>query len=80
MAGWYAEGESIPVYEGIRDFTSLSLGSHKLASFIKFDEEFVRDSVFDFNDYLLRRFVRVMGRTEEQALSPGRPLSSPTVC
>ena len=71
MAGWYDEGESIPVYEGIRDFSVLGLGSRKLASFIKFDEEFARDAVFDFNDYLLRRFARVMGRTEEQAFIAG---------
>ena len=77
MAGWYAEGESIPVHEGIRDFTVLGIGSHKLASFIKFDEEFVRDAVFDFNDYLLRRFARVMGRTEEQAFIAGTSADQP---
>lgn len=77
MAGWYDEGESIPVYEGIRDFTALGLGSRKLASFIKFDEEFARDAVFDFNDYLLRRFARVMGRTEEQAFIAGAASKQP---
>ena len=77
MAGWYDEGESIPVYEGIRDFTVLGLGSRKLASFIKFDEEFARDAVFDFNDYLLRRFARVMGRTEEQAFIAGTSATQP---
>lgn len=76
-AGWYAEGESIPVYEGIRDFTALGLGSRKLAGFIKFDEEFVRDAVFDFNDYLLRRFARVMGRTEEQGFITGTSATQP---
>ncbi len=80
MAGWYDEGESIPVYEGIRDFTVLGLGSRKLASFIKFDEEFARDAVFDFNDYLLRRFARVMAGRKSRHLSPERPLRSPTVC
>lgn len=77
MAGWYAEGESIPVHDGIRDFTVLGIGSHKLASFIKFDEEFIRDAVFDFNDYLLRRFARVMGRTEEQAFIAGTSAEQP---
>ena len=77
MADWYEEGESIPVYEGIRDFTVLSLGSCKLASFIKFDEKFARDAVFDFNDYLLRRFARVMGRTEEQAFIAGASATQP---
>lgn len=77
MAGWYNEGESIPVYEGIRDFTTLGLGSHKLASFIKFDEEFARDAVFDFNDYLLQRFARVMGRAEEQAFITGSSSAQP---
>ena len=77
MAGWYDEGESIPVYEGIRDFTVLGIGSRKLASFIKFDEEFARDAVFDFNDYLLRRFARVMGRTEEQAFIAGTSATQP---
>lgn len=77
MAGWYDEGESIPVYDGIRDFTVHGLCSHKLAGFIKFDEEFARDAVFDFNDYLLRRFARVMGRTEEQAFIAGTSATQP---
>ena len=77
MAGWYAEGETIPVYEGIRDFTTLGIGSRKLASFIKFDEEFAHDAVFDFNDYLLRRFARVMGKAEEQAFIAGTAVTQP---
>ena len=52
MVGWYEAGERIPAYEGIRDFTVLGLGSLKLTSFIKFDEEFTRDVRSDFNDYL----------------------------
>ena len=38
LAGWYAEGETIPIYDAIRDFTVSGIGSHKLASFVKFDE------------------------------------------
>ena len=78
MAGWYDEGEGVAVYEGIRDFTTLGIGSRKLASFIKFDEEFVRDATFNFNDYLLRRFARVMGRTEEQAFITGTSIKEPS--
>ena len=77
LAGWYADGEDIPVYEGIRDFTVLGIGSHKLAAFIKFDDDFIRDSAFNFNDYLLRRFARVMGRTEEQAFITGTSVKEP---
>lgn len=78
LADWYAEGEAIPIYDGIRDFTVSGIGSHKLASFVKFDEEFVYDAVFNFRDYLLRRFARVMGRDEERAFITGNTMKEPS--
>ena len=77
IADWIDEGEAIPIYEGIRDFTVNGIDSHKLASLVKFDEEFVRDASFDFNDYLLRRFARVMGRAEEKAFISGVGVKQP---
>ncbi len=77
LADWYAEEEEIPVYEGIQDFTNFSIGSRKLASFIKFDETFVFDASFNFRDHLLRRFARVMGRAEEKAFITGTSVKEP---
>lgn len=54
------------------------IDSHKLASFVKFDEEFVYDAVFNFRDYLLRRFARVMGRAEERAFITGNTMKEPS--
>ena len=77
LADWYAEGEAVPVYDGLRDFTVSGIGSHKLVSFVKFDEEFIYDACFNFRDYLLRRFARVIGRTEERAFITGTSLKEP---
>ena len=77
IAEWVAEGESIPIYDGIRDFTVNGIDSHKLASFVKFDEEFVRDATFNFNDHLLRRFARVMGKAEEWGFLVGNGIKQP---
>lgn len=78
LAGWYAENEEIPIYDGIRDFTTYGIGSRKLAGFVKFDEEFIHDATFGFRDHLLRRFARVFGRAEEKAFITGSTVKEPS--
>lgn len=68
MAKWVPELGSIPIYEGILDFKESALDSHKLASFVKFDNSFVQDNAFFFSNYLMQRFARVIGKGEEQDL------------
>ena len=41
MAMWVPEGGSIPIYDGMEDFTEHKLESCKLAAFVKLDEDFI---------------------------------------
>lgn len=78
LGAWVAPGETIPIYDGANDFTKNPVGSFKLVSFVKFDEDFVRDASFPFSDYLMGRFAKVVGRTEEHAFIAGTGAKMPT--
>lgn len=64
LAQFLEEGGLIPVYDGIDDFTVSKIGSHKLAVFVKLDEDFVNDAGFSIEDYLAARLGRNFGRAE----------------
>lgn len=78
LAQWVADGESIPIYNGIDDFTTFPVLSHKLAVFIKSDESFIHDATFDFEDYLTKRFAKNFGKAEEHAFINGTGINMPT--
>ena len=75
---WVKEGDQIPFYEGMNDFTPVAVQNFKLCSFVKLDEEFVRDATFNFKDYLLKRFAKCFGRQEENAFLCGDGNGKPT--
>ena len=50
LAQFVEEGGLIPVYDGIDDFTVSKIGSHKLAVFVKLDEDFVNDAGFSMGE------------------------------
>lgn len=77
-AEWVDENAEISIYEGINDFTTSLIDSHKLTNLVRFDEDFIRDTTFDFQDYLLRRFARTFGQAEEDAFINGDGLNQPT--
>lgn len=77
MAKWVPEFGSIPIYEGILDFKESALDSHKLTSFVKFDNSFVQDNAFFFSNYLMQRFARVIGKVEEQGFITGTRSNMP---
>lgn len=77
-ASWVAEGEAVPIYDGMEAFKINPIDSHKLACFVKFDEDFVNDASFDFEDYLLRRFAKAIGRAEDAAFINGDGVKMPT--
>lgn len=78
ISRWVQEAEAIPVYEGIRDFTSVPMANHKLCSLVKMDEAFVMDATFNFREHLLGRFAKVFGRQEENAFLTGDGAGKPT--
>ena len=78
LAQWVAEGDAIPIYEGIDDFTINTVDSWKLAAFLKMDEAFIRDTGFDIENYLINRFAKNFGRAEDNAFINGTGIQMPT--
>ena len=78
LAQFVEEGGLIPVYDGIDDFTVSKIGSHKLAVFVKLDEDFVNDAGFSMEDYLTDRLGRNFGRAEDKGFITGSGLHEPT--
>lgn len=77
ISQWVKEGELIPIYDGMRDFSPFPVGNHKLCSLVKLNEDFVHDATFNFRDYLLKRFAKCMGRQEENAFLCGDGIDKP---
>lgn len=71
LALWVPEGGRIPTYEGMEDFTEHNLESHKLAAFVKMDEDFIHDVSFNIENYLVQRFAKNFAKGEEQAFING---------
>ncbi|MCD7831758.1 MAG: phage major capsid protein [Firmicutes bacterium] len=78
LALFVPEGGDIPVYDGIRDFETVTVGRYKLAAFTKLSEEFIHDAAFNIEDYLLSRFARNFGRAETDAFINGTGEDMPT--
>ena len=78
LAQFVEEGGLIPVYDGIDDFTVSKIGSHKLAVFVKLDEDFVNDAGFSIEDYLAARLGRNFGRAEDNGFINGNGVHEPT--
>ena len=78
LAMFVEEGGEIPVYNAVEDFTRISVGSHKLVSFVKLDEDFVKDASFNMEKYLIKRFGRCFGRAEDKAFITGSGIKEPT--
>ena len=68
---WIPEGESIPIYEGIDDFTPYQIGSHKIASIVRFQEEFVYSPGFDIEKHLTTHMAKTFARAEEYGFING---------
>ena len=78
LAQFVEEGAPIPVYDGIDDFAVSKIGSHKLAVFVKLDEDFVNDAGFSIEDYLAARLGRNFGRAEDNGFINGNGVHEPT--
>ncbi len=78
VAEFIPELGEIPVQDGMRDFNETSIESHKLAVFVKLEEDFVRDAVFSLERYLIGRFAKNFGKAEENAFINGTGADEPT--
>ena len=78
IAQYVREGDELPLYDGMDDFDSLTVDSHKLVSFIKLGEDFVHDATFDIEKYLVKRFGRCIAKGEDRAFICGTGENEPT--
>lgn len=77
-ASWVPEGQAIPVYDGMDDFTKYTIGSHKLATIVRFDENFVFSPGFNLEKNLVSHMAKAMGRAEDEAFILGDGVNQPT--
>ena len=60
-AAWVPDGEAIPIYDGINDFTEFAMEDHKLAAIMRMDASFLQDNPHVFGDYFIKRMARCFG-------------------
>ena len=75
-ASWMDENALVP--ESDDEFDQISVGAHKLGTFIKVSDELMSDSAFDIADYIAKEFARRMGAKEEEAFFIGNGTKKPT--
>lgn len=71
IAAWVPEGGSIPLQDGVNDFTRYAVDSHKLAVFVKLDDDFVHDAAFSLEDYLTERLAENFAKAEDKGFVLG---------
>ena len=78
LAQFVPEGGSIPIYDGVKDFTNYTVETWKLAAFVKLDEDFLHDVTFDIEKYLVQRLAKNFGKAETGAFINGTGVQMPT--
>lgn len=78
IAAWVPEGGSIPLQDGVNDFTRYAVDSHKLAVFVKLDDDFVHDAAFSLEDYLTERLAKNFAKAEDKGFVLGTGEHTPT--
>lgn len=78
LAQFVPEGGSIPIYDGVKDFTNYTVETWKLAAFVKLDEDFIHDVTFDIEQYLVQRLAKNFGKAETGAFINGTGAQMPT--
>ncbi len=76
-AAFIPEGGEISLQDGMHDFSITNVDGHKLAVFIKTDDDFIRDATFDFEKYLIKRLAKNFGKTEDSAFINGTGAEMP---
>lgn len=78
VAVWVPEGGTIPLSDGMGDFSDITLASHKVAVFLKLEDTLVRDPFFKIEDYLVKRLAMNFGRAEDSGFINGTGVNMPT--
>ena len=77
LAMWVPENGSIPVYDGMNDFTRYPVEAHKLAVLVRLDTDFVGDAAFDIEGYLTGRLAKNFARAEDKGFITGAGTDTP---
>lgn len=78
IAAWVPEGGSIPLQNGVNEFTRYVVDSHKLAVFVKLDDDFVHDAAFNIEAYLTDRLAENFAKAEDKGFVLGTGEHMPT--
>lgn len=78
IATWLGDGSLDTYYDGADDFKRLPIHAHRLGTIIRIHEDFLRDTSFNIQRYLIDSFAKRMGRTEEDAFVNGSGKNTPT--
>jgi len=78
MAVWVSEGGVIPIGDSLADFGEITLHNHKLAVFVKLENDLVSDPFFKVENYLIQRFAKNFGRAEDDGFINGNGDKAPT--
>lgn len=69
IALFVPEGSAIPIYDGMADFTPYDIYSHKLATVIRMDEDFVFSPGYNLEKHMTAHLTKAFSHAEEKALS-----------
>lgn len=78
LATFVPENGTMPIYDATDDFTRHTVDRHKLAVFIKMDEDFVYDAAFSIEDCLVDRLAQNFSRAEDNSFVNGTGIDMPT--
>ena len=78
LAEWVPEGGEIHLQNGMDDFTRYSIDMHKLAVFVRLDNDFVYDASFSIKDYMTGRIAKNIAKAEDAAFVNGDGENMPT--
>lgn len=75
---WVPEGAEIPVSELMKDLERYGIESHKLATIVCLDEDFVRSTGYKLEKHLIDHMAKAFARAEEEAFILGEGAYEPT--
>lgn len=77
-ASWIPDGGEIPAYDGMLDFTEISMQDHKRATVLKMDDSFLHDKQYIFSSFFVGRMARAFGKAENDGFINGTGVGMPT--
>lgn len=76
-ANWLDENESVPLKDGVADFTEHPFGMHKLGALCKLPETFVLDAKFNIEKNVSVRLAKSFAKAETYAFTVGDGVKMP---